>query len=113
MEKNSLKDYKVLSEEAEADKSYSAFDKAIRDKGMEECERVYHILMEEIEKFKSDASVTQSNTEKKKVSNRSGKRSTKSQRWNRSKACQRKENYCRYSGRKTYKSQSKCKATRV
>merc|ERR1719483_1181266 len=113
IEKNGLSDYKVLSEEAEADKSYSAFDKAIRDKGMEESERVYHILMEEIDKFKSDASVTQSNTEKKKVSNRSGKRSTKPQKWNRSKACQRKKNYRGCSGRKTYKSQSKCKATRV
>jgi hypothetical protein len=113
MEKNGLSDYKVLSEEAEADKSYSAFDKAIRDKGMEESERVYHILMEEIEKVKSDASVTQSNTEKKKASNRSGKRSTKPQKRNRSKACQRKKNYRGCSGKKTYKSQSKGKATRV
>eukprot|EP00493_Phyllostaurus_siculus_P026644 UN26989 len=103
IEKNGLSGYKVLSEEAEADKSYSAFDKAIRNKGMEESERVYHILMEEIEKSKSDASVTQSNTEKKKVRNRSGKRSTKSQKWNRSKACQRKKNYRGCSGRKTYK----------
>jgi len=46
MEKNGLSNYKVLSEEAEPDKSDSAFDKAKRDKGMEESERVYHILME-------------------------------------------------------------------
>jgi len=62
MEKNGLSDYEVLSEKAEADKSYSVFVESIRGKGMEESERVYHILMEEIEKFKSDASVTQSNT---------------------------------------------------
>jgi len=59
MEKNGLSDYEVLSEKAEADKSYSVFVESIRGKGMEESERVYHILMEEIEKFKSDASVTQ------------------------------------------------------
>jgi len=111
MEKNGLIDYKVLYMEDETDESYSAFDEAICDKGMEEIERVYHIIMEVIEKINHDQSVTQSNTEKKKnVSNQSGKRSTKPQKGN-LKPRQRKNNRG-YSCRKTNKSQSKNKAKR-
>jgi len=110
IEKNGLSDYKVLCEEYETDKSYSAFDKAICDKGMDEIERVYHIFMEVIEKINHDRSVTQSNTEKKNVSNQSGKRPTKPQKG--SSKPRRKKNNRGYSGRKTNKSQSKYKAKR-
>merc|ERR1719285_499766 len=112
IEKNGLSDYKVLCEGYETDKSYSAFDKAICDKGMDEIERVYHIFMEVIEKINHDQSVTQSNTEKKKnVSSQSGKRPTKSQKG--SSKPRRKKNNRGYSGRKTNKSQSKYNAKRA
>jgi len=110
IEKNGLSGYEVLSEEDETYKSYSAFDKTICEKGMDEIERVYHIFMEVIEKINHDRSVTQSNTEKKNVSNQSGKRPTKPQKGN-SKPGRRKNNR-RYSGRKTNKSQSQYKAKR-
>jgi len=111
IEKNGLAGYKVLYEEDETDKSYSAFDKAICEKGMDEIERVYHIFMEVIEKINHDQSVTQSNTEKKKnVSSQSGKRPTKAQKG--SSKPRRRKNNRGYSGRKTNKSQSKYNAKR-
>lgn len=69
LKKNSLDDYEVLHLESEYnDEALAAFDEAILAKEDGERERVYHILMAEIEKSKSDESVTQSKTEKKKVS---------------------------------------------
>lgn len=73
MEKNSLESYKVLHLECEYNgKALAEFDKAL-EKEDGERERVYHILMAEIEKNKLDESVTQSKTEKKKVSTRKAK----------------------------------------
>merc|ERR1719373_790556 len=73
MEKNSLENYKVLHLECEYNgKALAEFDKAL-EKEDGERERFYHILMAEIEKSKLDESVTQSKTEKKKVSTRKAK----------------------------------------